>query len=99
MLAELVVQTSTALVLTGNCLGRVQTIELRVTCEVGRWEQLLGVVDHVLVDHGGRNLVARRTRALNIARRWEWLTRSVAHERLPTVRVVDLSGNPSEVAG
>src|ERR1700730_2571881 len=101
MLAELVVQTSTAFVLAGNCLGRIQTIELRVPRKVWRRKQLLCVTDHVLVNHASRNLVARRIPrrgGLDIARCRERIAGWVAQERLPAIRVVDLSRDPGEIA-
>src|ERR1700747_3618364 len=55
VLAELMVQTDAAFVLTSNSFRRIQTVELRVAGEVGGRKQLLRVVDHVLVNHGGRD--------------------------------------------
>ena len=98
MLTKLMIQTSAAFVLASNRLGGIQAIELGVAGEVRRRKQLLRVIDHVLVDHAGRNFVARRARTLNISGRWERVAARVTHERLTTVRVVNLSGDAGEVA-
>src|SRR5579863_8857162 len=97
MLTELMVQTSAALVLASNRFGSVQAIELGIARKIWRRKQLLCVTNHVRVNHAGRNFVARRARALNIAGRWERIAARVAHERLTTVRVINLSGNTGEV--
>src|SRR5580704_5605537 len=75
--AELVVQSSAAFVLTRDALGSVKPI-VGVGgsgSEIRSREQRLCIVDHVLVNHAGRYLIARRARALNVARRREWVTR------------------------
>ncbi len=60
MFAKLVVEPSTAFILAGNCLARVEAVELRIAAEVWGREQLLCVTDHMLVNHAGGNFVARR---------------------------------------
>src|SRR5579864_8702048 len=72
MLAELVVETNTALILASNDLGCVKSIEIGAR-DVRGGKEFLGVVDHVLVNHVRGNLAARRTRCLHVARRYRLL--------------------------
>src|SRR5258708_22407675 len=113
MLAELMVQSSAALVLTNDRCRSVQPIiGVRGSGgEVRSREQRLCVRDHVLVDHARRNFVARRANpwVLNVARRRLGVSRRVTQKRRRgrrgrgikdrAIRVVDLPCNSSEIAG
>ena len=98
--AELVVQSSAAFVLTGDGLGSVKPVVWvgGSGSEVWRREQGLRVLDHILVNHCARYLVAGRSPGgLNIARRWLGVPCRIAHESLPAVGIVDLPADSREI--